>query len=241
MVFLVVPAVRAQDGEQWARESLSRRTDLPWYSPSDDALQEVERIPRQDDPNRGSQWEAETQQPTTRAWNWRLPAWFLLVLEIVAWLLLCTLLGLLAWLLFRTARRGSLLGRHATGIAEDEMTAESRIEQLPIAIAPEHHDLLAAARAFYAAGDFARAIIYAFAHQLVELDKHHLIHLSQGKTNRQYLLELKKHPAFIELVRPMMLAFEEVFFGHHELPLQRYQSCWSDLDRFHQQLQQVAP
>ena len=38
-----------------------------------------------------------------------------------------------------------------------------------------------------------------------------------------------------------MLAFEDVFFGNHELSPQRFQTCWKDLDRFHQQLEQVAP
>ena len=37
-----------------------------------------------------------------------------------------------------------------------------------------------------------------------------------------------------------MLAFEDVFFGHHELSQQRFEQCWEDLDRFHQQLEQVA-
>ena len=66
-----------------------------------------------------------------------------------------------------------------------------RMEDLPIGVPPSDHDLLAAARACYEAGDYGKAIIYAYAYQLVELDKRHLVQLSKGKTNRQYLRELR--------------------------------------------------
>ncbi len=108
-------------------------------------------------------------------------------------------------------------------------------------IQPQHTDLLAAARAYLAQGDLGKAIIYAFAHQLVQLDEHHLIQLTKGKTNRQYLRELKPHPEFQDLLCPTMFAFEDVFFGHHELTRQRFDDCWQSLERFHQRLEQVAP
>ena len=41
-------------------------------------------------------------------------------------------------------------------------------------------------------GDYGMAIIYAYAYQLVELDQHHAIQLRKGKTNRQYLRELRR-------------------------------------------------
>ncbi len=106
---------------------------------------------------------------------------------------------------------------------------------------PKHTDLLAAARAYLEAGDLGNAIVHVFAYQLVELDKHHLIQLTRGKTNRQYLGELRTHPKFIDLLTPTMLAFEDFFFGHHELSGPRFQACWKDLDDFHQHLERVVP
>ena len=114
------------------------------------------------------------------------------------------------------------------------------MEDLPIGVPPSDHDLLAAARACYEAGDYSQAIIYAYAYQLVELDKRHLVQLSKGKTNRQYLRELRARPGLQDLLRDTMLAFEDVFFGHHPLSNSRFQHCWDNLDEFHRQLEQPA-
>ncbi|MFO7906997.1 MAG: DUF4129 domain-containing protein, partial [Pirellulaceae bacterium] len=74
----------------------------------------------------------------------------------------------------------------------------------------------------------------------VELDKHHLIQLNKGKTNREYLGELRRRPEFAALLGPTMRAFEDVFFGHHEISRERFQACWDDLDRLHRQLRETA-
>ncbi len=229
------------DGIEWGRESLGARSDLPWYDASEDRLRRIDVAPNQDDENRHSQWAADEQAATAaprprRDWSllWK-------ILETLAWLTLGSLLALLIWALVRAALWSDLRAVRGEVVVEQVQVSESRIEDLPVPVSPQHHDLLSAARAYYAAGDYTKAIIHAFAHQLVELDKHHLIQLSKGKTNRQYLAELSRHPVFKELFRPTMLACEDVFFGHHALSRQRFQACWDDLDRFHQQLEQVAP
>ena len=227
------------DGVEWGRESLESHSDLPWYNPSEDRLQRIDVAPNKDDENRHSHWEA-AEKTAAQSTTTRDGSGFWTVMETLAWIVLGSLLGLLIWILVRAAMRSDLAKRRGEKAAESAPVAKNRIEDLPVPLSPQHHDLLSAARAYQAAGDFAKAIIYAFAHQLVELDKHHLIQLSKGKTNRQYLAELRRQPVFTELLRPTMLAFEDVFFGHHDLSPQRFQACWDDLDRFHQQLEQVA-
>ena len=34
-----------------------------------------------------------------------------------------------------------------------------------------------------------------------------------------------------------MLAFEDVFFGHYSLSKERFESCWDQLEEFHQIVQ----
>ena len=116
----------------------------------------------------------------------------------------------------------------------------ARFEDLPVSVSPSEHNLLAAARACYEVGNFDQAIIFAYAYQLVELDRRHLVQLSKGKTNRQYLRELSRQPQLQAILRQTMLAFEDVFFGHHSLSSTRFQQCWDSLDEFHQQLEQPA-
>ena len=98
-------------------------------------------------------------------------------------------------------------------------------------------DLLAAARRCYESGDLARAIVFLFSHQLVQLDEHHLVRLAKGKTNRQYLREIRRKPSpgeqILPLVQKTMLLFEGAFFGNHPPSPDQFESCWSALDEFH--------
>ena len=131
------------------------------------------------------------------------------------------------------------------------------------------------------AGDFAQATIFLFAHMLVELDRHQLIRLARGKTNRQYLMDLETHlrvgmprgaprPAcaavhstdaaqsverdfstsgfrdtksaspLAVIMRRTMIAFEDVFFGHHPITARQFAQCWDGLNAFQEQLEQIT-
>ncbi len=229
------------DAHESGRRSLESRQPLPWYDADNDTLQRIDVEPSEDDAKRHSQWAAsDTSTPPATNRNTDGEGFFWTLMRALAWVGLGVLVTLVIWALVWAATRGEWFEGASGGIVDEIEVAESRIEDLPVPVSPQHTDLLAAARAYFEAGDLGQAIIYAFAHQLVELDKHHLIQLTRGKTNRQYLSELRAHPRFIELLKPTMLAFEDVFFGHHKLSRQRFQVCWEDLDRFHQQLAQVA-
>ena len=66
-----------------------------------------------------------------------------------------------------------------------------RVESLPLAVDARRLDLLAEAQRCRERGDYGRAIIFLFSHQLLQLDKHGRIRLARGKTNRQYLREIR--------------------------------------------------
>jgi hypothetical protein len=115
-----------------------------------------------------------------------------------------------------------------------------RVESLPFQLKAPQTDLLSEARRHYEAGNYKDAIIYLYSYQLVELDKHQLIRLTKGKTNRQYLREIRRRGDLFGTLQTSMLAFEDVFFGNHSLERGRFESCWNGLDAFHRSLEQAT-
>lgn len=226
-----------------AQRALEARSPLPWYNDEQDRLVPLPVESDPDDENRRSRWavkeESQEQEADESSSDGSL-VWGLL--EAAAWTLLAVIVGLLIWALVWAASRGRFPSTAGEEVSTRQPT-KARIEDLPMPVDDEHGeqgDFWAAARKHAEQGDWARAIIYAFAHQLVELDKNHLIRLTKGKTNRQYLRELRSHPKLVELVRPTMLAYEEVFFGHHPVSRQRFSACWENLKRFQQHMEQMA-
>ena len=221
-----------------AREALRAQSSMPWYDPDQDSIRRISVKPPEDDVHRQSRWAADAassvptdERPVSLFWR---------IMQVLAWITLAALLVAVMWLLVWAAGR---LDR--SRLTEDKTVDRAkvdpeRMEDLPMSIPPTDRDLLAAARACYEAGDYGRAIIYAYAYQLMELDQHHAIQLSKGKTNRQYLRELRAKPRLRELLRDTMLVFEDVFFGHHTLSRPQFQRCWDSLDEFHQQLEQLT-
>jgi len=84
----------------------------------------------------------------------------------------------------------------------------------------------------YASGDYRSAITYLFSHVLVSLDQRGLIRLRKGKTNRQYLSELRRHRSLADYYQHVMVPFEAAFFGNHDLEKKQFESCWNQLDSF---------
>jgi len=237
---LTQPVAPADDADyvRVGKDALSAKSDLPWYDAESDGLDRVEVDPNPDDARRRSDWGTETTPNSARRTT--APKFVWTFMQVLAWVALGLLLLGLIWLLIWAAQRIDS-GKSGQG---DEVTtvriAAARLEDLPVAVSPSEHDLLAAARSCYEAGNFDQAIIFAYAYQLVELDRRHLVQLSKGKTNRQYLRELSQQPRLQAILRETMWAFEDVFFGHHSLSSSRFQMCWDRLDEFHQRLEQPA-
>ena len=64
-----------------------------------------------------------------------------------------------------------------------------------------------------AAGDLAGAVIWLFLDQLLSLDRLGMIHLTPGKTARQYVYALDDRRLREELIASLA-AFEAVYYGH---------------------------
>lgn len=232
-----------------AREALSKGNRLPWYDAENDDVRALRLPPAKDGQldNRKSRWEAEPANPKQTQQN--APTWqgpspgFWTALRILFWTIALAILAFIVYLLVRAyLKRENAVVMASREFALDEAVDDAeRIESLPFTVARPRGDLLDEALAQYNAGNYRQAVIYLFSYLLIQLDKHHRIHLARGKTNRMYLRELRTHPELRNILERTMLAFEHVFFGNHPLSREDFESCWNQLDEFHRHLdQQVA-
>lgn len=227
--------VNAQSNIDAARDAFSQRS-YPWYDAESDAARPISFSPRPsaNSLDRAEIPEADLTTRTTGNWNWGGTslgwglsgfAWAMLVLLIVG------IGALLAWAFFKiesSSRNSSLSNtRNRRSLAES-------IEQLPFQLQQPSGDFRSLAQQAYQSGDYRRAIVFLFSHTLISLDQAHLIRLRKGKTNRQYLRELKPHAALGSFYESVMEPFESVFFGDHELTQTEFESCWRNLETFQQ-------
>ncbi len=204
-----------------AREGLSEG-DFNWYDRAKDDLKRIEVKPPPSAPTSNSAAGA-SQLGMALTEGLTLLIWGIIGLILVA----------LVYALIR-----AFLNREASVAADStgqQTVAEiDRTEALPIPIERNISDLLAAARKAYDEGNYRLAIVYLYSHELVELDKHQVIHLSKGKTNRQYLREVLRagRKALGGVLEQTQNVFEEAFFGGHAIGPAEFEPCWAALGDF---------
>ena len=120
---------------------------------------------------------------------------------------------------------------------EREEVELSPVEKLPFQVDSSIGNFLDAARAAYQAEDFNKAVVCLFSHTLLTLDQYQRIRLTRGKTNRQYLSEIKDSAELKRFFEQVMIPFESAFFGNLKITRQQFEQCWTQVDRFHQ----IAP
>jgi hypothetical protein len=204
----------------------------PWYDAADDraggdGIASIDVSP--------SWWESLNLN-----WNWSGPgsldlSWLWDVLKWLAWIAIAALAAYLIYLVVRLVLDPEyrLAWAGGKGDSAHELAQQRRrTEALPLSADEGPLDLLEAARRAAAAGHYNEAIVYLFSHQLVELDKRHRIHLTRGKTNRQYLREIGAGGSLGRLFYQTMVAFEDAFFGHHDIGRERFEACFHRLNQF---------
>jgi hypothetical protein len=161
---------------------------------------------------------------------------------VVVWSILILALLLLAYVLIKGFMWIKWRNRQDSDEddSEEDRLRQARVDELPMQLTAPRGDFLAEARRRYEAGDFSGAIIYLFSHELLQLDRHRRIQLERGKTNRQYLREVRGEPFLATALSRTMVAFEDVFFGHHPLDRSRFEACWQEVDEFHRRLPEGA-
>ena len=235
-------AVAQEDAVESARQAL-RATRQPWYDPGADEVRRLTAVAEEQPRTRGD-WRPRQRAAQNWKWGGGSWSWFGETMKLLGWCVLIALLGLLiyalvqAYLNLNPGRGGRTSGVTA---ADEVLTDEQRIENLPVQLRKTKGDFLSIAQYHYQAGNFGEAIVYLFSHRLLQLDKAGLIRLTKGKTNRQYLMEMRTYRDLQKILGQTMGPFEDVFFGKYELTQQRFENCWSHNDQFQLLIQQVTP
>jgi hypothetical protein len=219
------------------KEALSGVARFPWYDKSQDDVRKLHVVPRDtaDSDNRGSTW---TKQNNSTATPTNFPRFSLLggALQWVGLTTLIILLGVLAFLIAKAFLKDEVTETTAARKVVESHRDAARVEALPFTVRKPTGDFLSEARRLYEAGDYSEAMIYLFSYELVQLDRQHLIRLAKGKTNRQYLRELRQRPPLQAILEPTMIAFEDAFFGRITLTRERFENCWQRVEEFNRQL-----
>ena len=240
----VVGFCQANDDYQKSAESAIRYQNFPWEEAG-----ELSDFQRREPGNANSLNRASVPlRPPESNWNWNYnlsPEW-IRFFNIMTWIAfsaaIFTVAGLLIWLFLKMEKQGGNV--HTFSDYDDEEMYIERINQLPFELKSDSSGNLSdQARQLAASGDYSRATMFLFSHVLLSLDKHELIRLKRGKTNRQYLQELRRHKTISSYYQKVMIPFEDSFFGNHQISESRFQNCWHELSQFEDsvgQAQQVA-
>jgi Domain of unknown function (DUF4129) len=235
------PLARAQElsetdqAVEQVGDALNESGHYPWYDSKTDGVRPIPLANSSDadSANRDSKWTAQPKASTPG----RMPQ-----LSFLGWLLnwvgitlLVVFLALIAWLITKAFLKDEISEGIARKVIETSRDVD-RVEALPFKLRKPTGDFLAEARRLYEAGDYSEAIIYFFSFQLVELDRHHLIRLAKGKTNRQYLREVRPRPNLHAILGITIVAFEDAFFGRKTLSREQFERCWTRLDEFQGEL-----
>jgi len=201
------------------REALDAWWDYPWYDSSTDSLRRVAvKAPRPRTTSSRGQWNWDAGEDLVRMLGWGA---------------LIGLLALIAYLLIRIFLEQETADAAADSSRKARREEIDRVEALPFDVGRPKSDLLTEAQRCHGQGDFSGAIIYYFSYQLVQLDKAHVIRLTRGRTNRQYVRQARKtRPELAEILQRSMALFEDVYFGRHPLDRVRFESVWTASSRF---------
>lgn len=227
----------ANTATEAAKKALNGRTRFPWYDAAKDDLRRIDVTAQRDDKNdnRNSQWETKSAPantgPVTSSDFLRALGE---VVRVLIYLIIAALIVTAIVLLVRAFLRRETQVLINTGEkSEEDAKAEiSRVENLPFQVPTPKGDMLSEAERQYQAGNYDLAIIYLFSYELMRLDKAQVIRLTKGKTNRQYVREARSRPELAAILKNTMLAFEDVFFGHHSLERERFEECWREVETF---------
>lgn len=228
-------AQETDEAVELGRDALAKRR-YPWYEPQEDAPRPL-RVGKKS----ATRAETPSTNSTKSAPSGSGGGGFTLfgsALQVLGLVVLTLVLGgvaaLIAWAFLRNETSQTQGASVVTASREVD-----RVEQLPFALKRASGDFLADARRLAQEGNYSEAIIYLYSHLLVELDKHHVIRLAKGKTNRQYLRETRSRPVLAEILETTMIAFEDVFFGHYPLDRQRFEQCIREVGSFQAELSKL--
>lgn len=241
-----------------ASETMDLRRSLrsaPWFDADSNRLRPIRVQPRSDDTqHRTSRWRPKPKklkQPdkaaatkTAGSGTGIFGTGFTLG-NVFGWVLLVTVvLIIVAAIIYAVSRaemnfgNGSSDGNASTKSSDlpDEATLE-RMKHLPPELRRTDVNLRSECERLMHEKRFDQAIILLLGHQLLLLDQNGLLRLARGKTNGRYVRETRGHNASCgQWLRATTDAFEQSYFGRHEIPAEVFGELW----RQNEQLEQAA-
>lgn len=234
-------AARTGNDERWEPVV----SDSVWFDSESKTLVPVEVVDRRTDTlNRESRWVPKPPQaakPTTKVAPpvpagggttfWGMLTWGNFFGWILLLLLMAGLVGALAYVFanssfdFRPAPVQQTLVRQQT---LDDQTKQ-RITELPAELRDTDVNPRTELERLMQRGDFDRAIVFLYGHQLLMLDRVAWLRLSRWKTNHQYVRETRgnRTPAG-DLLAETVDAFERSYFGRHHLSGEQFETLWKN-------------
>jgi hypothetical protein len=225
-----------------AKDGLAGRTRFPFYDRQKDDVRQLNVEPpaeTADSANRRSKWTGKKGTGRTRGGGGGPTASFFgELLQALGLAALIIFIAVIAYLIARAFLKNEVTETKVSKVVETSRDVD-KVQALPFQLRKPTGNFLAEAERLYSAGNYSEAVIYFYSHLLVELDAHHVIRLAKGKTNRQYLRETRTRLVLRDILGRTMIAFEDVFFGHHELSRERFEECWSRVAEFHGELEKA--
>ncbi len=167
--------------------------------------------------------------------RWRLPgvagAGDLLMIGLAMLFLTLVLVVLLEFL----RRYRPLAGQDAARRALIQTGSAQRIEGLPAGVRLDAGDPWIEAQKLRERGDYAGAVVYLFAHQLVALDRLKQLRLVPGRTGRQLVRAVADRQLRM-LVEPTLRLFEAFYYGHRVPSAEAFEAVWSNALQFQTRL-----
>jgi hypothetical protein len=148
-------------------------------------------------------------------------------LALVALAILVAVLVML-WRIYQPGALDFESGARRTGLA-------ARIEGLPPGLKPETEDPWAEAQQCRARGDYARAVVCLFIHQVLTLDRLRQLRLVPGKTARQLVAGVDDRQ-LREWVSATARLFEAVYYGQRIPSAAAFEPVWSAAEAFERQI-----
>lgn len=219
--------------------------DSVWFDSDSKSLVPVEIVDQRTDTlNRESRWtprppnaraKTSTNAPPTATTAGGAPAlwgtltwgnffgWILLLL------LMAALIGALAYVFANSSFDFRPTSIQQTLVQQDSLDDQTkqRIAELPAELRDTDVNPRTELERLMQRGDFDRAIVFLYGHQLLMLDRVALLRLSRWKTNNQYVRETRgnRTPAG-DLLAATVQAFERSYFGRHSLNRQQFDALW---------------
>jgi hypothetical protein len=115
----------------------------------------------------------------------------------------------------------------------------ARLERLPEGLHPETLDPWSEAICCRARGDYSRAFVCLFAHQLLTLDRLRRIRLVPGRTGRQLVRGIND-PELHGWVEATLRLFEAVYYGRRISSAESFEVVWSAAEAFQRRVAEAV-